>query len=495
MKRYCLALLLVVLVLPAQAAELGSILFRSFLDQPLDIKMELRLARGESLPQMQCEVASPDQFTALGYSKSAFSADIQCKLVSVGKGKSPQLWLSTQQAVNESLFNLVLAIKSAPNAETQLKEFTVVLEAQPATILPSVKKYDQLKPISETKAIEAKQEETTSATFEVKADQTLLGVARQLGVSELEFNQFMLAVLQRNPHAFIDGNINRMKKGSLLSLPSEMEWQALNKGEAMREVQAQYQRGASVSSLAPNSDAMQSEADTLGPSSPSDQTIPASEGRDVVRLTKATGKSVKMTPQEEMNALRDELTAHEMSIQEANKKTAALENQIAEMQKLLVLKQSLTQQKNQHETWLKQLAHQLMQNPWWFLALVLACVFALLSLIQIMISQRVKKALQQTSAEQAVIMPNQVTPSAENINSTLHKTEQILKDINLDLDQSGQAETSLSKPSDMSMQFDLVSSYLDLGDSLGASKVLQQIIQHGDDEQQARAREMLSQIR
>jgi FimV-like protein len=40
-----------------------------------------------------------------------------------------------------------------------------------------------------------------------------------------------------------------------------------------------------------------------------------------------------------------------------------------------------------------------------------------------------------------------------------------------------------------------VASYLDMGDQIGASKLLQDIIQNGNDLQQARARKMLSDLK
>jgi FimV-like protein len=493
-KRYLFAMMLFSLAYTAQAAELGSVVFRSFLGAPLDIKMELRLARAESLSKMQCAIANPDEFTALGYSKSAFSADIQCRTVAVGKGKSAQLWLSTQQPVDESLFNLVLAIKADPSAESQLKEFTVVLDPQVASLLPRTSKPNPA--VQSADQYDSLPKADSERTLEIKPDQTLLGVAKGLGVSQLEINQFMLAVLQNNPNAFIDGNINRLKKGSVLSLPSEPAWQAIDKAEAQREIKMQYQRGKSQQNDESNPDAQTAQEPSSQTTAVDQSSSTANDSRDVVRLSKVAGKSAKVTQQEEINALRDELAAHEMSIREANKKTVELENQIAEMQKLLVLKQSLARQKVKQQNWLNLIVNRLMQHPWLFLGCVLAFIFALLWFVQFSINGRVKQALASaTSDSPAPMSTSQANVAADNVDATLHKTEQILKDISLDLEQPGFHSNTSAKATNVAMQFDLVSSYLDLGDTLGASKVLQDIIQHGDDEQQARARAMLSQIR
>ncbi len=54
-------------------------------------------------------------------------------------------------------------------------------------------------------------------------------------------NQVMLAILDRNPHAFRDNNVNRLQRGAELSMPERAEIEALSPREADQRMQAQMQ--------------------------------------------------------------------------------------------------------------------------------------------------------------------------------------------------------------------------------------------------------------
>lgn len=58
--------------------------------------------------------------------------------------------------------------------------------------------------------------------------------------------QLMLALVKKNPHAFEGGNINRMRKGVTLKMPSLAEYNALSAAQAYNEVARQISRKAST---------------------------------------------------------------------------------------------------------------------------------------------------------------------------------------------------------------------------------------------------------
>ncbi len=53
-------------------------------------------------------------------------------------------------------------------------------------------------------------------------------------------NQMMLALLKANPDAFINQNINNLKRGQILRMPNESEMNALSNAEALSEAQSQH---------------------------------------------------------------------------------------------------------------------------------------------------------------------------------------------------------------------------------------------------------------
>jgi len=107
----------------------------------------------------------------------------------------------------------------------------------------------------EPEAIEAAQEpaepETTGPevvepeTFETEGSDTLSEIALQVRPSSsVSTQQTMLALQELNPDAFDDGNINRLRGGEILRVPSLEEIQAIDPRDAIDEVSRQNQEFA-----------------------------------------------------------------------------------------------------------------------------------------------------------------------------------------------------------------------------------------------------------
>jgi FimV-like protein len=98
--------------------------------------------------------------------------------------------------------------------------------------------------------------------------------------------------------------------------------------------------------------------------------------------------------------------------------------------------------------------------------------------------------------------------TALDVQAVLEKTAQILQGIDLSLSDQAQAQTSVRAQANagaakasttkvsttIDTQFDLVASYMDMGELAKAEQLLQQIIQQGDAKQQARAKRLLKKI-
>jgi pilus assembly protein FimV len=115
------------------------------------------------------------------------------------------------------------ASAATPFAETKTQ--TVARQADPPT--------EQSDPKGALRAVR----KTTHIKVGAKA--TLRGVAWRAGErSESDLQRMMIAIFRANPTAF-DGNINRLHRGAVLTIPSHAEAAAVSKAEAKREVHAQ----------------------------------------------------------------------------------------------------------------------------------------------------------------------------------------------------------------------------------------------------------------
>ncbi len=102
-------------------------------------------------------------------------------------------------------------------------------------------------------------------------DDTLWAIAQRARPSgNVTVQQNMLAIQRMNPEAFIGGNINLLKAGYTLRLPTEADVQAISSAEAISEVAAQnqawqaYRRGEGLASVAaPTSSAPAEESEAL----------------------------------------------------------------------------------------------------------------------------------------------------------------------------------------------------------------------------------------
>lgn len=78
-------------------------------------------------------------------------------------------------------------------------------------------------------------------TVRVGKNDTLWELASQNRVGNLSTQQMMLALLEANQQAFINGNINLVKAGSILRIPTAAEIGSLSQAQAIAQVQEQEQ--------------------------------------------------------------------------------------------------------------------------------------------------------------------------------------------------------------------------------------------------------------
>jgi pilus assembly protein FimV len=75
-----------------------------------------------------------------------------------------------------------------------------------------------------------------SGDYTVKSGDTLGGIASRHAPVDATLDQMMMALYRANPTAFINNNINRLKSGVILTIPSANEVQSSSHTEARREV-------------------------------------------------------------------------------------------------------------------------------------------------------------------------------------------------------------------------------------------------------------------
>ncbi|KFL36438.1 hypothetical protein N788_13145 [Arenimonas donghaensis DSM 18148 = HO3-R19] len=164
-------------------------------------------------------------------------------------------------------------------------------------------------------------------------------------------NQMMLALQRANPEAFIDDNINQLKRGAVLRIPASDEVRSLGAAEAAQLVRAQAEAWQSRRRPVPQpAEAVADTRPTRGPTTPA--SAPPAEGRleivppagDAqaargVQSGAASGESGAEL-RAELTEAREDLAAREVEIQELRSHINELDAQQGDSQRLIEMQSS-----------------------------------------------------------------------------------------------------------------------------------------------------------
>lgn len=187
-----------------------------------------------------------------------------------------------------------------------------------------------------------------NGNYTVQRGDTLYSIAGDAsqGVDSVSLEQMLLALYRNNPNAFIGGNINRIKSGAVLKVPSAQQAQSVGPREARREVVARTQGFDSYRSrLAAAAAAKSVESGTGREQSGNvtarvqDTTVPNAGPRDELKLSKA---------EKGAQAKAEADVANQRKLKDAESRVADLEKNISDMQRLMELKNTEIAKLNQN---------------------------------------------------------------------------------------------------------------------------------------------------
>ncbi len=157
-----------------------------------------------------------------------------------------------QPEVLEAQAEPAVAEEAAESTATETTEAEeVVVADEPAEVPPiaAAEPVEEIAPAEPETEVAIQAEEEPAApvvsepqTIETDGSDTLSDIALQVRPdSSVSMQQTMLAIQELNPDAFAQGNINRLRSGQVLRVPSLEEIQAINPRDAVNEVARQNQ--------------------------------------------------------------------------------------------------------------------------------------------------------------------------------------------------------------------------------------------------------------
>ena len=368
---------LIAVPLMAHAAGLGRLSVTSALGQPLAAEIELFTADKAELESLTATLASDQAFRDARVEFAPVLSSLRFSVEKKPNGKAV-LKVSSSRPVTDPFIDMLVELSWASGR--LVREYTMLLDppgmtsaqtvapvtvsipAQASAPRPAAAKSAPASPAQATSAKTSAPEAAPRSeprpaapdNILVKRGDTLSGIASRVRPEGVSLEQTLLGLYRENAKAF-DGNVNRLKAGKTLSVPSAENVAAIPQKEAVRELRLQAedwrayrQKLAGAASDAPEVKAAPDEASS-GKITPKveDRAKPAPDSqKDVLKLSKATSPDAAAAKAGEVRALQEKLraqeedaSAREKALKESGQRVAVLEKQIQDMQKLVEMKE------------------------------------------------------------------------------------------------------------------------------------------------------------
>jgi pilus assembly protein FimV len=287
MVRRLTLLFLAVLLVPGWAGALGigEINLSSRLNQPLQAEIPLYAVRPNDVEGMKIALASAAQFRRAGVERLFYLTRVRFAAEDTGDGTG-RIRVTTDRPVNEPFLNFLVEV-DWPTGRL-VREFTLLLDppvygaAVRSTVATAVPNVAPRQPRQLTRALASESRTAqisasssgpfanrnagldasnataevsrTNQTFQssagaqaprgsygpVKRTDTLWSLALRLRPDpSISVHQMMTGILNANPQAFINGNINALRAGSLLNVPTLDAVRNVNQRAALAEIRKQ----------------------------------------------------------------------------------------------------------------------------------------------------------------------------------------------------------------------------------------------------------------
>ena len=351
----------------AAALALGKINVKSALGEPLRAEIEVPQINDAEADTLQVKTASSTVFRTQGMDYSGTASSVRAQLQRRANGTAV-IVLTTQRPVNDPFVDYVIdanwnsgqVVRSytmlfdPPNLRKAEAAVTIapqisaaaspaarppappvrVIEEPLASATPAPAPATRSAAVAPRPAPRANVPATASNntggdTVRTQRGDTLGRIAAQNKPADISLDQMLVALVQSNPHAFVGGNVNRMKAGVNLTMPSAEQARAVSPRQARQMVAAQSRDFNSYrSQLAAKAAPAQVATDTRAASGKVEASVddkkPQSVAPDQLKLSKEAAKGSKsaeasVASAQQANATQERTSELNKNIEELNK--------------------------------------------------------------------------------------------------------------------------------------------------------------------------------
>ena len=249
----------------ANALALGRVTVLSGLGEPLRADIDIPEINADEVASLRATIASPEAFRAAGFEFNPSLAGVQISLQRRADGRH-FLRLTSSRVVNEPFMDLIL--EASWSSGRVVRDYTMLFDpptmrpaappvaAQVSPAAPSARAPAPA-PAPATSSRAAQQRQATapgSTPSAAPASRPPSGDSKQVTVQNgdtagkiaaahkppsVSLDQMLVAMLRANPSAFVGGNINRLRAGAVIDVPTSEEAGLVPSAEASQTIVAQ----------------------------------------------------------------------------------------------------------------------------------------------------------------------------------------------------------------------------------------------------------------
>ena len=342
------------LPLSAHALGLGKLTVESALGQPLSAKIELLPGSKEELDSVVAKIADPALYRQ---NNLQYQSTLSRARITIERGANGEAYLrvSSPTLQNEPYLDLMVEVNWSSGRV--VRDYTFLLD--PPGVSPDVAQVEPAMPPragatasrappSASAAAPAAAPRAPGDGYTVKRGDTLSKIAKEYKPETVTLDQMLVALFKSNQGAFDGANMNRLRSGAIITIPSAADTSSAQPAEATKvvKVQAADWRAYrdSVAGAAPMADVAGSRAvgGKIG-TAVEEKTPVARPGSDQLRLSKDGGAG-KGAGGAETAVARD------AALKDAQGRIAELERTLKDLQRAIDLKnQTMAQLQTQSD--------------------------------------------------------------------------------------------------------------------------------------------------